>query len=85
MCDKQNSDNILFEDAIARLEQIVRMLDGGNVPLDKSLELYEEGVKLVKICNCRLENAEQKIKVLVEKNGEYREEDFNRESKVESN
>ncbi len=85
MCDKQNSDNILFEDAIARLEQIVRMLDGGNVPLDKSLELYEEGVKLVKICNCRLENAEQKIKILVEKNGEYREEDFNRESKVESN
>ncbi len=85
MCDKQYSDNILFEDAIARLEQIVRMLDGGNVPLDKSLELYEEGVKLVKICNCRLENAEQKIKVLVEKNGEYREEDFNRESKVESN
>ena len=85
MCDKQNSENILFEDAIARLEQIVRMLDSGNVPLDKSLELYEEGVKLVKICNSRLENAEQKIKILVEKNGEYHEEDFNKDSKVENN
>ncbi len=85
MCDRQNSENILFEDAIARLEQIVRMLDSGNVPLDKSLELYEEGVKLVKICNSRLENAEQKIKILVEKNGEYQEEDFSKDSKVENN
>ena len=85
MCDRQNSENIPFEDAIARLEQIVRMLDSGNVPLDKSLELYEEGVKLVKICNSRLENAEQKIKILVEKNGEYQEEDFSKDSKVENN
>ena len=53
-----------FEEAMARLEQIVRALEGGNVPLDESLTLYEEGVKLVKLCSSRLDNAEKRIKIL---------------------
>lgn len=66
-----------FEEAMARLEQIVRALEGGNVPLDESLTLYEEGVKLVKLCSSRLENAEKRIKILVDGgNGTLVEQDF---------
>ncbi len=66
-----------FESALARLEQIVRALEAGSAPLDESLLLYEEGVRLVRLCNDRLENAERRIKVLVDKgNGELTEEDF---------
>ena len=55
-----------FEEALARLEEIVKGLDGGDVPLDKSLELYEEGVTLVKLCNLKLENVERKIKIVAD-------------------
>ena len=53
-----------FEEAIARLEAIVRLLESGSAPLDESLTLFEEGVGLVKLCNARLDNAEQKVKLL---------------------
>ena len=53
-----------FEDALKRLEEIVRMLEGGKSPLDQSLELYEEAVALVKICNARLDSAQQKVTML---------------------
>ncbi len=67
-----------FEDAMQRLEEIVKDLEKGDTSLDASLKLFEEGVKLVSECKTRLDNAEQKVKTLVEKgNGEYVEEDFN--------
>ena len=49
---------------MARLEEIVRALEGGNAPLDTSLALFEEGVSLVKFCNQKLDAAEQKVKIL---------------------
>lgn len=60
---------IKFEEALARLEEIVRELEGGGAPLDKSLEIFEEGVSLVKICNSQLDAARQKVTLLTE-NGE---------------
>ena len=57
-------ETMTFETAIARLEEIVRLLESGNAPLDVSLSLYEEGVALVKLCNARLDAAEQKVKIL---------------------
>ena len=70
-------NKITFEDALARLEEIVRMLESGSAPLDKSLELFEEGVKLVKMCNSQLDNVEQRIKILSKgDNGEMVEKDF---------
>ena len=62
--NKMDLQNITFESAIARLEEIVKALENGSAPLDQSLELFEEGVSLVKICNERLDKAEQKIKIL---------------------
>ena len=58
------NQEMTFEAAIARLEEIVRMLEGGSAPLDQSLALFEEGVSLVKLCNTRLDAAEQKVKIL---------------------
>ena len=57
--------NIKFEDAIERLEEIVRRLEAGTPDLDESISLYEEAVKLSKLCNERLEAAEQKVRLLV--------------------
>lgn len=74
---RSEAPELNFEDAMARLEQIVRALEGGNVPLDESLTLYEEGVKLVKLCSTRLENAEKRIKILVDGgNGTLVEQNF---------
>lgn len=70
-------NNITFEQALARLEEIVRMLESGSAPLDKSLEYFEEGVRLVKMCNVQLDNVEQRIKILSKTDsGEMAESDF---------
>jgi exodeoxyribonuclease VII small subunit len=72
-----NDKTLTFESASARLEEIVRMLEKGNLSLDDSLGLYEEGVSLVRFCNSALENAERKIKVLSKnENDEMTERDF---------
>ena len=70
-------NKITFEEALAKLEEIVRLLESGNAPLDKSLELFEEGVALVKMCNSKLDNVEQRIKILSKGElGEIEERDF---------
>jgi exodeoxyribonuclease VII small subunit len=53
-----------FEAAIAELEGIVKKLEEGDMPLEKSLELYERGVQLSRFCHARLEDAERRIEVL---------------------
>ena len=65
-----------FENAIARLEQIVRALESGSAPLDESLSLFEEGVRLVKLCNEKLDSAESRIKLLTETTNGMTETDF---------
>jgi exodeoxyribonuclease VII small subunit len=50
-----------FEDAMARLEQIVSLLERGEAPLDEALSLFEEGTKLMKQCSSLLDKAEQKV------------------------
>ena len=70
-------ENMTFEVAMSRLEEIVRLLESGNAPLDVSLSLYEEGVALVRLCNARLDNAEQRVKILsFTENGEVIENDM---------
>ena len=51
-----------FENAMVRLEEISQILSENNVTLDESLKLYAEGVKLLKFCNTKLEQAQIKIK-----------------------
>ena len=66
-----------FEESMARLEEIVRTLEGGNATLDESLKLYEEGIALVRVCSAKLDDAEKKIKLLnVTADGVVGEKDF---------
>ena len=53
-----------FEEAMKRLEEIANKLENGQASLDESLALYEEGIKLVRYCNEKLDHAEQKIRIL---------------------
>jgi exodeoxyribonuclease VII small subunit len=59
-----------FEAALARLEEIVKELETGDLPLEQSLKLFEEGIKLSRLCNKRLEDAERRVEILLKnKNG----------------
>ena len=60
----KTDESMTFETAIARLEEIVRVLESGSAPLDVSLSLSEEGVSLVRLCNSRLDNTQQRVKIL---------------------
>ena len=59
-----------FEEALLRLEEVVKQLESGGVSLDASLALYEEGVSLVRLCSSSLESAEQRVRVLAGGNPE---------------
>ncbi len=66
-----------FEDALARLETIVTELERGELPLDESLKIFEEGIKLSKSCLKILDDAERKVEILVqEKDGKKRIQAF---------
>ena len=54
-------DNITFEQAITRLDEIVKTLEKGDAPLDAALTLFEEGTSLIKNCGAMLDQAEQKV------------------------
>ena len=57
-----NQQNITFEAGIQRLEQIVRAMERGDVPLEESLKLFQEGTELVRSCGMLLDNAELQVK-----------------------
>ena len=57
----QIPNSLTFEQAIARIDVIVKLLERGDAPLDESLTLFEEGAKLIKNCGKMLDDAEQKI------------------------
>lgn len=72
--NKEQIEQLSFEAALARLEETVRLLESGNVPLDDSLSLFEEGIALVKLCNSKLDTAEQKV-VKLRLNGDTADEE----------
>lgn len=65
-----------FEDALGELESIVKSLESGDPSLEQSLEQFERGVSLARFCQQSLKEAEQKVKVLMESNGEETLEEF---------
>lgn len=54
-----------FEDALKRLEEIVDTLEKGGLPLEKSLKIFEEGVRFSRLCNKMLDKAEKKVEILM--------------------
>lgn len=65
-----------FEESMKKLESIVNELENGKLNLDESVEKFEEGMKIAKQCNTILEDSEKKITILLEKDGELKEENF---------
>ena len=66
-----------FEKSLKQLEQIVQELESGNLPLEKAMKKFEEGVKLSKYCSEKLDETEKKISVLLRDNkGDITEEPF---------
>ena len=65
-----------FETAIEQLEEIAKELEKGDLDLETSVSKFEEGMKLTKLCNTKLEEAEKKITILLNENGEIKEENI---------
>jgi len=71
-----------FEEAMERLEQIVETLESGDLALDESLKIFEEGMGLVNFCTKKLEEAEQKVTILIkESEGKWVQQPFAAEEK----
>ena len=63
----EKSKDIKFEKAMRRLEEIVEHLEKGELDIDKSLEIFEEGISMSRLCSEKLNEAEQKIEQLTQK------------------
>lgn len=65
-----------FEESLERLELITEELESGNLTLEESLKKFDEGVKLADFCNQTLQEAQQKVNLLLKKNGRLQEVPF---------
>ncbi len=72
----KKKSSILFEESLAELEQLVSQLEQGDISLEESLKSFERGVYLTRTCQKALQEAEQKVQILLEKNGNQTLEPF---------
>ena len=63
-----------FESSLEELEKVVKELESGDLPLDRSLELFSRGMELSEACRKQLEEAETRVETLVRKDGGYQAE-----------
>jgi exodeoxyribonuclease VII small subunit len=73
-----------FEQAMEQLELIVAQLESGDVPLEKAIELFQDGMKLSQLCSQKLEHVERKIEILMEQEGGLVKKPFQPSSEVET-
>lgn len=67
--EKENT----FEENLEKLEVIVKNLESGNIPLDDAIENFNEAMKLAKLCDDKLKNAEEKVNSILNKDGKLEE------------
>ena len=65
-----------FEACLDELEKVVKQLEGGDLPLERSLELFEKGMQLSETCRKQLEEAETRVEMLIRKEGRMQAEPF---------
>ncbi|MBV8205483.1 MAG: exodeoxyribonuclease VII small subunit [Acidobacteria bacterium] len=65
-----------FEECLQRLEDILAELERGDIPLERAVTLFEEGIKLSTACRKELEDAEGKVEILLKQNGRIQAEPF---------
>ena len=73
---KKKSDRVDFESAIKELENLVEQMEQGDISLEKSLENFERGIELTRLCQKALQEAEQKVQILTQKQSQDTIEDF---------
>lgn len=74
---KKIAKNIKFEEALAELEEQVRLLESGELSLEQSLEVFKYGIELSKICMGKLDTVKQEVeKIVVASDGDYKLETF---------
>ncbi len=74
---EEGGEKIKFEEALSKLEKIVSQLEEGELALDESLRMFEEGIKLSRLCSGKLEEAEKKIEILMKnKEGQLEKKPF---------
>ena len=59
-----------FEEALGRLEDIVKKMEAGDMTLEESLKAFEEGIKLARLCSRRLDEAERRVEILLKQEGD---------------
>ena len=69
---KKKLENLTFEESLSELDAIVHNLEQGELSLEESMTLFERGLSLSQISQSKLQAAEQKVKILLEKNGEQK-------------
>jgi len=73
-----------FETALERLQEIVNKLETGEIDLDESIKLFEEGISLVKFCSNKLDEVKHKVEILIKKEGEIIKTPFEEKKSNES-
>jgi exodeoxyribonuclease VII small subunit len=54
-----------FEDALEKIEDIVKKMEAGDMPLDEALKSFEEGIKLIRFCSAKLDEAQRRVEILL--------------------
>ena len=73
---KKKETGFNFEAALEQLEELVTAMEAGELSLEESLQAFEKGIKLTRECQTALKNAEQKVQVLINENGDTEELEF---------
>lgn len=71
-----------FEDALEKLEDIVKKMEAGDLPLEEALKSFEEGVKLIRFCQAKLDEAQRRVEMLLGKEDALQVKRFNGEDGV---
>ncbi|TGB04349.1 exodeoxyribonuclease VII small subunit [Halobacillus salinus] len=67
----EQKEEMSFEEAMKQLEELVEKLESGDVPLEKAIQYYQEGMKLSKVCNEKLGNVEKQMQQIMNEHGEF--------------
>ena len=72
-----------FEDALEKLENIVRDMERGEMPLDSALKSFEEGIRLIRFCSAKLDETQRRVEQLLEKENSLQKKNFQDEENDE--
>ena len=81
---KKTEQQPSFDKALTQLERIVQEMEGGSLPLEKMMEQFQEGMRLIALCSVKLEEVERKIEILAKKGDKVVAEPFEPEEKQET-